>query len=174
MAQYVPPTWKERRDVTFGKLFGPQAILETVPGAVFDTARDFPSSWGRRPSGFGKRVLSQYGQFAVGEGIEWGVAAFRQEDPRYHRKGPGPMGGRIRHVLASGVMTLNDKGERTLYVGRLANIYGSWAIASRWNPPEVHGARSVLLNGSLGLGLKIGANAFREFWPDFKEKRRKK
>lgn len=172
--KYVPPTWRERRDVALGKLFGPQAILETMPGAAFDTARNFPHSWGRGAPGFGKRALSQYGQFAAGEGIELGVAAFRREDPRYHRVGPGPMGKRIKHVIASGAVTLNDKGDRTLYLGRLANIYGSWAIASRWNPPEVHGASSVVLNGSLGLALKIGASGFREFWPDFKQGRKRK
>ncbi|MBM3740247.1 MAG: hypothetical protein FJW39_31220 [Acidobacteria bacterium] len=168
---YVPPTWKERRTVFLKKMFGPQALVETVPGAAFDTAREFPSSWGRGAGGFGKRTLSQYGQFAVGEGIEMGVAAFRKEDPRYHRAGEGAaFSKRIGRIVASGVVTRNHEGNRTIALSRLGNIYGSWAIASRWNPPEVRSARSVFLNGSLGLGIKVGGNAFREFWPDIKKR----
>ncbi len=171
---YFSPTWTERRDLFASKMFGPQALFETAPGAVFNTARGFPKSWGRGGSGFGKRMLSGYGRFAIGEGIEIGVAAFRKEDPRYHRAGEtAKFRRRVGHLLASGILTQNTSGCRTVAIGRLANIYGSWAIASRWNPPEVRSPRSVVLNASLGFVIKLGGNAFREFWPDVKKRLKK-
>ena len=84
-APFDAPTWADRREVFLKKLFGPQAILETVPGTAFDTARGFPRQWGRGGTGIAKRLGSQYGQFVIGEGIEMGVSALHKEDPRYFR-----------------------------------------------------------------------------------------
>lgn len=178
-AQSVPDTnaapadpldWSVRRHVFFKKLFGPQAILETIPGTAFDTARGFPGQWGRTVRGVEKRLASQYGQFAVGETIELGVSALHKEDPRYYRMPEGTFGRRLRHSLVSTVVVRGEDGSPTMAVSRLANIYGGWAIATLWNPADQRNAAKILGYGSLGLGLKAGGNVFREFWPDVKRR----
>ena len=166
----VPPNWADRRGVFFRKLFGPQAILETVPGAAFDTARGFPRQWGRTTRGVGKRLASQYGQFVIGEFIEAGVSAIHREDPRYFRMPNARFGPRLGHALKSVLIVRGADGSSTLAVSRLANVYGSWAIATTWNPPDQRNAGKIAAYGTLGLGIKAASNVFREFWPDIKQR----
>ncbi len=170
VASGVPdPSWTVRRSVFLKRLVSTQALFETFPGAGFDEARNFPKQWGRGIDGFGKRVGSQYGQFAVGEAIEFGISAFHREDPRYFRMPDASIGKRIRHSLISGVWVRSADGtHNTVAVARLANVYGSWAIATSWNPPEQRSFTKIMTYGSLGLGIKTSTNLFREFWPDIK------
>ena len=170
VASGVPdPSWAIRRSVFLKRLVSTQALVETFPGAGFDEARNFPKQWGRGIDGFGKRVGSQYGQFAVGEAIEFAISAFHREDPRYFRMPDASIGKRIRHALISGVWVRSADGtHQTVAVARLANVYGSWAIATSWNPPEQRSFTSIMTYGSLGLGIKTSTNLFREFWPDIK------
>lgn len=166
----APPTWEDRRQVFFKKLTGPQAVFETVPGTLFDTARGFPRQWGRGPAGISKRLGSQYAQFFIGEGIEMGVSALHHEDPRYFRAPGSPFKKRLGHALASAVIVRDDHGQNTIALARIADVYGSWAIATTWCPPDQRNAAKILGNGTLGLGIKAGGNVFREFWPDVKRK----
>ena len=168
--QVDSPDWPDRGNVFFKKLFGPQAILETVPGAAFDTARGFPRQWGRGGPGIEKRLGSQYGQFVVGETIELGVSALHREDPRYFRMPDGNFGPRLLHALASTVLVRGAGGSNTIGLARLANVYGSWAIATSWNPPDQRNLGKIAASGTFGLGIKAGSNVFREFWPDVKRR----
>lgn len=164
------PTWADRRRVFLKRLFGPQAILETILGAAFDTARGFPAQWPRAGTGFAKRVGSQYEQFLAGETIELGVSVLHHEDPRYFRMSDATFGRRLGHALAATVVVRGADGSRTIGLARLANVYGSWEIASSWNPPQQRNVWKIAGNGTLGLGLKAGSNLFREFWPDVKHR----
>ena len=78
-------SWAVRRNVYLRRLVSTQALVSTFPGAGIDQLSNFPREWERTGRGFGQRVASQYGRFAVGETIEFGVSAFRREDPRYYR-----------------------------------------------------------------------------------------
>ena len=168
--QVDSPNWSDRRNVFFKKLYSPQAILETVPGTAFDTARGFPRQWGRGGLGISKRLGSQYGQFVVGETIELGVSALHREDPRYFRMPGGNFGPRLWHALASAIIVRGADGSKTIGLARLANVYGSWAIATSWNPPDQRNFGKIAANGTLGLGIKAGSNVFSEFWPDVKRR----
>jgi hypothetical protein len=163
------PTWGDRGHVYVQKIFGPQAILETIPGAAFDFARGFPGQWPRTTKGALQRVASQYGQFMVGESIEMVVSAMHREDPRYFRMAGEPFGKRLKHSLVSTVIVRGANGGNTVGLARLADVYGSWAVATRWNPPAQQTISSILIYGTLGLGIKAASNVFREFWPDVKK-----
>lgn len=47
-------------------------------------------------------------------------------------------------------------------------VYGSWAVATAWNPPGQRKARKIATNGTLGLGIKAASSVLREFWPGVK------
>ena len=74
------PAWLDRRQVFHKKLFGPQAILENVPGSAFDTVRGFPRQWGRG-LGVAGRLRSQHGQCVVEETIELALTRLRHALP---------------------------------------------------------------------------------------------
>jgi len=163
-------TWKTRETVFLKKLFGLQAFYETVPGAISDHVRNFPEQWGRGGSGFGKRLASQYGQFVSSELIEAGVQAIHKEDPRYFRLGHGSIARRTGHALATSFWVNKPGGGHTFAYSLPAGVYGSWAIATRWSPSDLQTPGKFLEWGSVGMGIKVSANVFREFWPDIRQK----
>lgn len=89
----------------------------------------------------GKRLASQCGQFVIGEGVEVGVSVLPKEDPRHFRM-----------------------------PGRPDNVYGACMIAATWNPPDQRNLTQPAKYGTLGLGLKVVRNVFREFRPSVRGK----
>lgn len=167
----LDPSWAVRREVYLRRLVSTQALVATFPGAGFDQIQNFPREWERTGTGFGRRVASQYGRFAVGETIEFGVSAFHSEDPRYYRMPDASVGRRIGHALISGVWVRTADGtHNTVALARIANAYGSRAIQMAWLPPPYRTFSRVMTRGSASLGLKASTNLFREFWPDIKKR----
>ena len=170
----VWPDWKTREIVLLKKIFGPQAIFATAPAALADQVRRFPAEWEQNWNGFGKRAASEYGQYVVYAGIESTVQAIHKEDPRYFRRGKGNFFQRTGHVIARTFVARKQGGGDTFALSLPAAAYGSWAIASRWNPRSLRTPMSIFEWGSSGVEMKASSNFFREFWPDVKSLFRKK
>ncbi len=166
------PDWRIRRHVLLKHMLGPQAVLEVLPGTLFDESRNFPEAWGRGSTGIVKRLGNQYGQFVTGEFIEFGVSSAHNEDPRYFRLGNGAVWRRTGHVFRNTFLAHHADGSpgMTLAAGRILGVYGAWGLATRWNPPAQHTAGQFLLYGTVGMLTKTGGNAMREFWPDIKRR----
>lgn len=156
------------------RLFSVQAVTSTLPPALVEQVHDWPDEWGRRRSGFAKRVGSLYAQFVVGVAIEDTVKAIDHENTRFTRLGSGNFFRRTAHVITSTVLAHKPDGSRMVAWSLPANAYGSWAIATLWSPREFRTAASIAEWGTAGLGGTAGLNLFREFWPDFKLIFRKK
>jgi hypothetical protein len=158
----------------FKRLFTWEAVGATLPGAVVQQARDWPTEWGGKRVGFEKRAASLYGQFAVGLLIEDGVRALHPEDSRYRRLGKGNFFLRTANVITGTVLARKPDGGRTVALALPANAYGSWAIATLWSPREYRTAGSIFHWGTAGLAVTPAVNFIKEFWPDVKAVFRKK
>jgi hypothetical protein len=159
-----PPPASITRD-----LFGPGTFERALAAAVSDQIRRFPEEWGHGAThGFGARAASEYGQVAIGNLIESGVQSLHKEDPRYFRRGSGNFFQRTLHVIGNTLVVHSTSGGRTVSLALPASAYGSWAIAARWYPAELHGVASLFQWGSANVGMKAAGNFFREFWPDMK------
>lgn len=168
------PDWKTREIILLKKIFGPPALLSTAPAALADQIRTFPKEWGRNGRGFGKRAASEYGQYVFYVGIEGAVQALHKEDPRYFRLGEGNFFRRTAHVIVRTFVARKQGGGDTIALSLPAASYGSWAIATRWNPRSLRTPMSIFEWGSTGVEMKASANFIREFWPDVKKFVRKK
>jgi hypothetical protein len=150
-------------------LFAPGTFCQTVTAAITDQLRRFPAEWGHGVThGFGARTASEYGQVALGNLIESGVQAWHKEDPRYFRRGHGNFFLRTFHVIENTLVVHSTDGGRTVSLATPASAYGSWAIAARWYPADLHTAGSLFAYGSTNVGMKAAGNFFKEFWPDVK------
>ena len=176
LAQNNGPTyhldWGVRTRVLGQRLFGLPAVGETVPGAVMAQVRNFPRDWGRDREGLGKRLASEYGQFAIRELTEYFVAPALNEDPRYERLGDVfPLHQRLKRTMVGTVWVRKLQGSgHTFCYSRVVGVYASWGIASRWHPAQHHGLSEVAWRGATRLGVEVGGNAFREFWPDVRKR----
>jgi len=153
----------------YKKLFTPQAVMSTLPGAAVQQLHDWPGEWGQTGAGFEKRAASLYGQFVIGALIEDGVKTVHKEDTRYRRLGEGNFFKRTGHAVVTTFVAHKPDGTGTPAFSLLANSYGSWAIATLWSPREYRTPGSIAQWGTTGLGVTVVADVFREFWPDLKK-----
>ena len=150
-------------------LFAPTTFSRTLSAAVVDQIRRFPEQWGHGwTHGFGTRAASEYGQVAMENLIESGVQVLHKEDPRYYRLGHGNFFARTFHVVENTLVVHNTSGGRTVSLATPAAAYGSWAVAMRWYPNDLHTVGSFFQYGSSNMGMKAAGNFIREFWPDVK------
>lgn len=150
------------------RLYAVRAVTSTLPAAAVEQVRVWPDEWGCERRGFGKRIASLYGQYAIGVGFEETAKAIHYEDTRYRRLGKGNFFRRTGYVVANTVTARRQDGSRTFAWSLAANAYGSWAVATRWMPREYRTAGSIVEWGSYGLGAFAVTNLAREYWPDIK------
>ena len=152
----------------YQNLFTWQAVSATLPAATIEQLHGWPAEWGRNDVGFGKRAASLFGQFVIGNAIEDGVRAIHPQNTMYHRLGEGNFFKRFGHVAVRTVIAGKPGGGYEPAYSRLANAYGSWAVATLWSPDEFRTAGSIAKWGTAGVGAMALSNLAREFWPDLK------
>jgi hypothetical protein len=160
------------RSLELGRqLTGFQGLAGIGLSTLSDQVTNYPKEWTRSPSGFGKRLASESGQFVITKTIEFGVSALHHEDPRYFRMPGASTKRRLGHAIASAFVArkADDTGS-TIALGHLAGVYGSWAIAQSWEPHSATGAEQFFIWGTANMITKTVSNAVREFWPDVKRK----
>jgi hypothetical protein len=151
----------------FQNLFTPRA-LGVIPVAVLDQIHNFPKEWRRSDSAFGKRLASEAGQFVLAASIESAVKTLHKESTRYVRLGQGNFFKRMGYIMENTATARAPDGSPTAAYSIFASSYGSWAIATLWNPPSERTASSILGWGTANLGTYAARNLVREFWPDVK------
>ena len=152
----------------YQNLFTWQAVSATLPAAAMEQWHGWPEEWGKTDTGFGKRAASLFGQFVIGNAIEDAARAIHPQDTVYHRAGQGNFFKRFSHVAAGTVVARKAGGGHEVAYSRLANAYGSWAIATLWSPSEFRTPGSIAKWGTAGVGAMALSNLAREFWPDLK------
>jgi hypothetical protein len=107
---------------------------------------------------------------AAGNAIETGVDLGLREDPRYFRVSQQAFKSRVGNVTRFTFLARNESGGSEPAYARYIGIVGSNFLSNTW---RVHGeanAKNALLRSSEGFAGRMGANAFKEFWPDVKRR----
>jgi hypothetical protein len=155
-------------------LVSPKALLATAPGTILDEIHPFPVEWGEGTRSLEKRVGSLYAQFVIGDFLERSVCAIDHESTHFTRQGTGGFFPRMGHIIVDTVVARRPDGSRLPAYSMLANDYGSWAIATLWEPHRLRTPGSIFEWGTGNVGVRAGGNLIREFWPDVKSLFRKK
>ena len=148
------------------KLIWKGPLLKTVVSAGFNEIRNSPHEWGRGWEGFAKRAGNSFGQRAVKATVELGVSEWTHEDLHYHRLGEGSFLRRVGHATVSTFWVRRDNGDgSTVAVGRITGAFAAGQVSRTWMPSRVadFGAGMQTFGGT--LGLDVGWNLFKEFWP---------
>ncbi|MEO8594780.1 MAG: hypothetical protein ABI759_15790 [Candidatus Solibacter sp.] len=148
------------------KLIWKGPLAKTLVSATFNEIRDSPHEWGRGWEGFGKRAGNSFGQRAIKATVELGVSEWTHEDLHYRRLGEGPIFRRIRHAAVTTFWVRRDNGEgSTLAAGRISGAFAAGTISRAWMPDRVATFGAGMETFGSSLGLDVGFNLFREFWP---------
>jgi hypothetical protein len=92
------------------------------------------------------------------------------EDPRYFVSGQGGPWKRTWYAMVHEFVVHNDNGTMVPAYSRFVADYGMPFIAQQWRPGRFRTVPDGLRAGTCSLGLGVGLNVGREFWPEFRKK----
>jgi hypothetical protein len=150
--------------------FGPSAYLGAGVAAGWTQWRNSPPEWGQGGDGFERRLASAYARRVIRNSLDLGVASLRGEVLRYDHCECSGFGPRTGHAFKRTFVRRTEDGGQTFALGRFVGAYGSGFLSNTWYPDSRNDFRHGLARGSTTLGIELGRNVFREFWPDIKHK----
>jgi hypothetical protein len=127
-------------------------------------------SFGQGLKGYGHRLITNYGDQAMGNMFTEGVfPVLLHEDPRYFRRGTGTIVSRAGYALSRVLVTHKDSGGRHFNYSEWLGNASTVAISNAYYPDS----RTASENANKLLTL-VGTDAvsqvLKEFWPDIRRK----
>ena len=157
-----PETAREYRH----RLVNKRALGMAGASSALGQLRNRPHEWGQGAGGFAKRFGSALGTHMVKETIQFGVATWHHEDPRYYRSDLQGTLPRLKYAVKSTfIVPRTDRPGKTVAASRLSGAFGAGLISRAWQPASAAGIGAGFASGGIMLGADVGVNVAREFWP---------
>jgi hypothetical protein len=164
---YVALNLKQKYLYSLGEIFGPDRLVAIAGYAVLDQMGVRPVQWGKRPSSLAVRFASHFGDSLLKHTVEFGVRAIDHEDPRYFQSGRCHPWTRIGYAVYHTFVVHNDRGGWMPAYSLAAEAYGTPYLVRRWQPERFQ-TWSTLDAGTVNVGIEMGTNVLKEFWPDLR------
>ena len=170
----MPMTGRERLRWFVSQSIGPPSLAVGVLSAGIATARDKPFEYGPHWDGFGNRYGMRLTGVVTGNAMNAGLGALWGEDPRYFPATGQPMGKRVKNVVVYTFMSKRRDGNLAPAYARYVATSGNNFLSNAWRVDSEATNSAALKRTALGFAGRMGANAFREFWPDVRNLIRRK
>jgi hypothetical protein len=163
----LPLTRKEKLDVVFHTIRDPYtfALAGVVAGLGELNPPNQGYGWG--PSGYGYRYGTAYADNVDGAFLGNAILPILlHQDPRYFRKGTGPIKSRILYSALSTVLCRGDNGNRQVNFSNILGNMIAGGISNIYYPHEQRGYGLIFSNGlTVTAEGAVGAQLL-EFAPD--------
>jgi len=149
----------------------PETFLAAGFDASISQALNYDPTFGQGASGYGKRVGVDYiDQVQFRFFKEFAYPTIFSEDPRYYRLGQGPKGRRFWHAVEHVVVAYNDHGQRMFNFSEWLGEISGQSLSNLYHPGNRRGFVPAARGISADVGMDIGYNELREFWPEIARK----
>jgi hypothetical protein len=169
-APYRPITKRQRLRWILTNSIGPPHLLGGVVSAGFGTALDRPKEYGTHWGGFGERYGIRLTGIVPGNIMEAEIGMLVGEDPRYFRVPDQPFRGRLKNVVMETYKARQRDGTYAPAYARFIAITGNNFLSNLWRADSEANTHDAIFRSAEGFAGRMAANAFEEFWPDFKRK----
>ncbi len=169
-AIYTPITAKQKFIIGSKDSFDyPLVLLAGAFAALGQISNQHPQ-FGQGMAGFGKRLGTGYADQAIGNMMTESIyPSLLHEDPRYFRRGTGPIKSRTWYALTRIFVTRTDSGGRRFnYSEVLGNATGV-AISNLYYS-DTRSAGENFEKLATQLGTDAASQVLKEFWPDIKHR----
>ena len=167
---YQPFTPRERLRWFTANTMDPWNLAGGIFDAAFGTAPDRPKEYGPHWGGFAERYGIGLTRSTTGNAIEAGAGLILREDPRYFRVPYQPFRARVRNVVRFAFAARGGAGSLRPAYARYMAVLGADFLSNSWRVNSEANAHDALLRSAEGFGGILTANAFEEFWPDFRRR----
>jgi len=149
----------------------PETFLASAFDGGISQARNDDPSFGQGSEGYGKRVgVSYIDQTQYRFFKEFAYPTIFGEDPRYYRLGQGSVRHRFLHAVAHAVVAYNDDGKPMFNYSEWLGEASGTMIGNLYHPGNKRGFGPAATNVGVDVGLDIGYDELREFWPEIARK----
>ena len=166
---YAPLTLAQKYLYSVNQVFSPGSMFLYGLHAGIDQWRDLPHQWGSGEESYAVRTASFFGRSFLRQNIAFGVRAFDHEDPRYFPLAHGSHWTRVKYAIVRTFLVQNDLGGIMPAYSLVASAYMTPFFADKWRPDHFDDTHPLRV-GSGSIGIAVGSNVFREFWPDIRKK----
>lgn len=151
----------------------PETFLAAGFDAGISQARNLDPQFGQGGEGYAKRLAAAYTdevQYRFFK--EFLYPTIFSEDPRYYRLGQGKGRHRFLHALEHSVVAYNDHGQRMFNFSEWLGEASAVSVANLYHPGARRGVGPAARNMASDVGLDIGYDELKEFWPEIARKLR--
>ncbi|MGH9355998.1 MAG: hypothetical protein ACRD10_07705 [Terriglobia bacterium] len=170
----APLTTKQKLRLAIDNFANPFAVAEAAVKAEYYRGMD-----PRKKIGYGgEGYLKQWGASYLDEvsGNMFGsffYPTLLRQDPRYYRKGEGPIASRVAYALSRVFVTRGDDGQKEFNASTVLGSATSTVLSNAYYPPRARGVGITVTNIGWSLVADGASDTFKEFWPDIVHRLRK-
>ncbi|HYU45980.1 MAG TPA: hypothetical protein VEK84_07360 [Terriglobales bacterium] len=143
-------------------------LAESSLGAAISQAADSPHGYGQGGDGYAKRFGSSMASGASSNffGTFLLASAFHQ-DPRFFPERDPTFGRSVKYSLQRIFVTRDDEGRDVANWSGLMGPLLSEGLANAYWPEQDRTAGQTFQRYGIDLGVRLGGNMLREYWPVF-------
>ena len=151
--------------------FDPVSFLAAGFNAGMDQAADRDPSFGLGAAGYGRRFGTDFGAETTWRFLkDFAYPTVFAEDPRYYRLGRGSRKKRLLHAAAHSFVAFRDNGRYMFNVTEWLGTVSAAALENAYHPDDDHTFSSIMKQTGCSLGMDVGFDVLREFWPEVARK----
>jgi hypothetical protein len=169
-APYEPIAPRQRLKWFANSSFGPASLTGGVISAGFGTLFNRPAEYGPHWEGFGDRYGIRLTGVLTSNAMEAGLGALWGEDPRYERDAGEAFKHRVGHIVKWTFIARNRNGDTIPAYARYAATAGNNFLANTWRERSEADTTHALERTGWGFLARMSSNAFKEFWPDVRNR----
>jgi hypothetical protein len=126
-------------------------------------------------SSFGDRYATTFADNAIGNFMTSAIfPAMLHQDPRYYQRGTGGVTRRAAYALSRTVVTRSLDGRRQFNYSEIAGNFTAGAISNVYYSPADQTVSGTLTRWGLQVMWDAVSNELKEFWPDIRNRLRKR
>jgi hypothetical protein len=166
-ANQEPLTVHEKYILSFHQMFDFSAHIGNLLQSAVSQATDGQPHYGEGWGSFAERFAASEGDQMSSSFFIYGVLpSVLHDDPRYFRRGTGPVRGRLWYAASRTVITRKDSGEPTFNIPQTLGQLIQGGISTSYYPERDRTVSSVFVQWGINLAYNSGYNMLREFIPD--------
>ena len=172
--EFTPMTRSERLRNYLTATYGTRTLAESALHAGFEQLTNKPEEWGQGGKGLAERLGNGAAKRIIRGTVEYGISNALHEDDRYFVSGQTGFWNRTKYAVSSTFLARRVNGDRTLAVARFGGIASAAFVSNIWQPSSTSGMNHAGTSIGFSIAANAGSNVLREFWPDLKNKFRRK
>jgi hypothetical protein len=160
----APLSAGQKLRIAADKTFDPAIFLKSAIPTGFDKAAGTGPDYGAGWQSVGKLYAYNTANLASSYMFAGGlIPVVFHQDPRYFRKGNGPIKSRVLYALRSEVVAYSDKGSPMPNYGTLIGLGMSSALSNAYLPAKDVSLRNTMTSYAIRLGVSSGFRVLSEF-----------